>query len=299
MVTGFVVNSPAPIYNGARVIQNLFDCRKINKAVRQGTPLVLIYQYGRVASTSVYASVLAANLDMPVYHVHTLSSARAVEWIDRARRNGRRIDRNFVLGKLLGEVISKIGDGSYPKPWKIISIFREPISVFVSLHFLNPKGQFVEVLEKYCEGNKSPVIDYFQTLFDRDDPSGWLLSNWYDEVFGEETGVNVYDHRFDVDQGYQIIKDDRFEILLLRFEDLSNGFKQGAAQLFGLGEDRFNLIHSHLHKNDKYHEIHEYVKNNLKLSRETCNKIYSTKFIKHFYSDDLIDRLTAKWSTNS
>lgn len=299
LATGFVANSPAPIYNGARVIQNLCDSRKINKAVRHGIPLVLIYQYGRVASTSVYASVLAANLDMPVYHVHTLSLARATKWIEKAKQNGRRIDRNFVLGRTLGEVISGFGEGPYPNPWKIICIFREPISVMLSLHFLNPKGTFAQVLEKHGEKDRNQVVDYFQTLFDRDDPSGWLLSRWFDDVFQEETGINVYEHRFDVDQGYQIIKDDRFEVLLLRFEDLSKGFKQGAAEFFGLEADRFNLIHSHIHKNDKYNEIHEYVKNNLKLSVETLRKIYSTDFVRHFYSHELIERLTEKWSSAS
>lgn len=299
MATGFVANSPAPIYNGARMIQNLCDFRKINKAVRHGIPLVLVYQQGRVASTSVYASLLAANLDMPVYHVHTLSSARATEWIERAKQSGRRINRNFVLGKMLGEVISGLGEGPYPDPWKIICIFREPISVMLSLHFLNPRGEFAQLLEKYGEEDKNRVVDYFQALLDRDDPSGWLLTKWFDKVFREETGINVYDHRFGVDQGYQIIKDDRFEVLLLRFEDLANGFKKGAAQLFGLEEDRFNLIHSHIHKNDKYNEVHDHVKNNLKLSTKTLNKIYSTNFIKHFYSQELIERLTEKWSSPS
>lgn len=153
MATGFVANSPAPIYNGARMIQNLCDFRKINKAVRHGIPLVLVYQQGRVASTSVYASLLAANLDMPVYHVHTLSSARATEWIERAKQSGRRINRNFVLGKMLGEVISGLGEGPYPDPWKIICIFREPISVMLSLHFLNPR----ENLRNYWKNTERKI----------------------------------------------------------------------------------------------------------------------------------------------
>ena len=294
--TEFVANSPGPIYNTARTIQNIFDSRKIKNAVKSGTPLVLVYQYGRVASTSVYASVLAANIELPTFHVHTISSKRASEWVNRAKKNGEQINRNFIVGKILGDTISKQGDTPYPKPWKIISIFREPISLMLSLHFLNPEGKFLEVLEKYSETDKTKVIDYFVELFDNDNPSNWALSNWYDDVFPEETGINVYDYEFNSDQGYQIIRNERFDTLLLRFEDLANSFKVGGAELFGLDQERFNLLHSHIHKNDKYHEVHNYVKNNLVLSKETCDKLYSTKFMKHFYSDDFIEKLTNKWT---
>ncbi len=296
IVTRAISRSPCIVYNCARAIQNFIDAHKIREAVSSDNPLILIYQYGRVASTSVYTSVLDANLGHPVYHVHTLSADRASKWIQKARQNKEKIDRNIIVGKLLGDIISNSSANPRQTPWKIICIFREPISVIISLHFLNPKGPFAELLAKH--GNSCPdrVLKYFQDLFNRDDPAGWLLTRWCDDVFFEETGINVYDYGFNVDQGFAILRENKFEILLLRFEDLTNAFKQGAARFFEKEEQQFNLAHSHIHKSDEYQDVHDYVKLHLKLPIGTCEKIYSTKFFNHFYSKATIEMLVAKWS---
>ena len=58
----------------------------------------------------------------------------------------------------------------------------------------------------------------------------------------------------------------------------------------------FDLRYSHIHKIDDYKNIQKYVTENLKIDRETCEKVYSTKFIRHFYSDELIEKMVKKWS---
>ena len=141
-VTSYVSNSPKPIYNLFRKVQNFHDKFGVNKYIRNNVPLVLVYQYGRVASTSIYSSLKSANLNLPIYHVHTLSTSKADEWIENAKKNNQRIDRNYVLGRILGERLETQKFEFNKARWKIVCVFRDPISVIISLHFLNPRGHF-------------------------------------------------------------------------------------------------------------------------------------------------------------
>ncbi|PLX48509.1 MAG: hypothetical protein C0613_10835 [Desulfobulbaceae bacterium] len=296
LTTVLVSRAPRFVYDIARIGQNIVDRWVISRAVQNGTPVVLIYQYGRVASTSLYTSLLAANLEFPVYHVHTLSQYRANQGIYKAKEHGRRVARYLVLGKIVGEKIISLRDSPPPQPWKIVTVFRDPVSVMISLHFMNVSRYFAGSLKKNGELDKHKAIEHFLEILEKDDPSGWALSNWFDDVFYNELGVDVYKHKFDKDRGYTIINDSIFDILLLRFENLETGFNEGVAKLFNVDKQRVKLLHSHLHKDDKYADLQNYVKNNLKLSKSSCDKIYATKFAKHFYSDELISKLTKKWS---
>ncbi|MFH7320746.1 putative capsular polysaccharide synthesis family protein [Desulfurivibrio sp. D14AmB] len=294
--TVLISKAPNWLYSVARIWQTIFDRWAINRSIKNGTPLILIYQYGRVASTSLYTSLLAADLKFPVYHVHTISSHRASQRIAKVKERGHRVDRYMVLGKIIGEKIVSFGDSPPAQPWKIITVFRDPVSVMISLHFMNVSRYFADILGKNGELDTQKAIEHFQQITERDDPSGWAISTWFDDVFYDELGVDVYSHDFDKDRGYKIINDPRFDILLLRFENLDQAFNEGVAKLFNLDNHRIKLLHSHLHKDDKYLDLQNYVKNNLKLSNSACDKIYSTKFAQHFYSPELISKLTKKWS---
>ena len=294
--TRWLANSSPSIYNIARWLRCFFDKIYIDWSIYKNKPFVLIYQQGRVASTSVYESVCAVNLPYPVFHVHTVSAQRAQKRIAMAKKNKTRVDRNLVVGRLVGEAIERNKGKNGSEPWKVISIFRDPISIIMSLHFMNIDRHLQGVSTGNGRIDKMAVMQHFERLFANDDPSGWAIVNWFDDVFLEELGVDVYSHQFEYKKGYTIINDLRFNILLLKFENLASAFKYGAAKLLNVESQRLNLLHSNIHRDRRYDEVHKYVKKNFKLSRSICEKVYSTKFMKHFYSEDEIEELIRKWS---
>lgn len=294
-----VARGPDFIYRFSRVLQTRFDKWKIDGAIAEGMPLVLVYQPGRVASTSIYASLAASEIKFPIYHVHVLSPNRAEKAIQDAKVQGRVVRRNFVTGKIIGQGLSKLRDRPPTQPWKIISVFRDPVSVMLSLHFMRVERYFAAFLGPKGELSLSDATDHFRRILENDDPSGWGVMSWYERVFHDELGVDVYQYPFDVEKGYAVIRTPLYDVLLLRFEDLNTAFSKGVADLFGPDVGEVTLLHHHLHKDDRYADLHEQVKRRLKVSRSACERIYSTRFVQHFYSSEQISGLIDKWSGSS
>lgn len=296
LLTRLIVSKGPRVYNLIRAIICLYDKVKIKWAEKQNQPLILIYQQGRVASTSVYESLKAMKLPFPLYHVHTLSISKAEKEIQKAKNNNKKAYRHFFVGKYLGAAKNNIKVTPSFEPWKIICIFRDPIDIMLSLFFLNIENNPKNKAEQGLYKDKAATLEYFQNLFESNDPAGWAICNWFDDYFFDELGVDVYQYDFDKEKGFQVVKTEKFEILLLRFENLSNAYKNGCAELFNLDSNNFNLMHANIHKNDKYSEMHAYIKTNLQLSEPFCQKVYTTKLMQHFYSPEMIEKSIKKWT---
>jgi len=289
-ITRNLTGSSSFIYNVARWVRCLIDKALINKVTLSNKPFIIIYQQGRVASTSIYESLYDSNLTFPIYHIHTISAVSAQKQITAAKLSNRKVFRHLYVGKMLSNALIKHKTRNDTVPWKVISIVRDPLAIMVSLHFLNAKKD-----SNIFSSNES-TLKHFELLFSTNDPSKWAICTWFDDVFYDELGIDVYQHPFNTETGYTIIKEGKLDILLLRFDELSQAFKNGCSELFEVDKERFNLKHANVHKNTQYDERLSYVKKHLKIPREFCNKIYATKLAKHFYSPNQIEELTAKWA---
>jgi len=284
------------IYNLLRAVNGYIDWLRVSSAVKKRTPFVVVYQQGRVASTSVYESLKLLGLPNPIYHVHTLSEHKAKNEIAQLKQTGGKVFRHYFLGQKLAQALKNIDFLDVQKPWKIISIFRDPIEIMLSLYFLNIEDDPSGLLTTVNTSDKDYVLKFFKDLLETSNPAGWDVCNWYDDVFFNELGVDVYKSPFDKEKGYSIINTKRFDILLIRFEGIQSGYSHGVAELFDLDASVINLEHTNLHRTEQYSDIHKYIKKNLKLSRSFCEKVYATKIMKSFYSPEHIEELTKKWT---
>ena len=291
VLTDYVARSPRWVYDLTRSVIGMLDRSIIYWNTRRGRPLTLVYQQGRVASTSVYQALYPIKKARPLYHVHTLSANRADELISLAKRRKQSVPRNLFVGKYIANVMRQRPAG---EDWKIISIFRDPIAVMLSLHFMQPKNAFASTA---VGGNYSldDLLEHFTNLFENDDPQDWDVCTWYERIFKEETGVDVYSYPFDKESGYGIIEDENIRLLLIRFEDLSSQFAVATKNWLDLDEN-VELEHINIHRNRAMDDLHQRVRQELKISPEACERIYSTRFIQHFYSPELIRQLSAKWT---
>jgi len=289
-LTRKLVRSSSFLYNIARWARCLTDEFLINRAARANKPFVIIYQQGRVASTSVYESLYDSGISFPTYHIHSISAENTQKQIDSAKLSGSKVFRHLYVGNMLSIALANHKAQKHASPWKVISIFRDPLAIMISLHFLNAKED-----SNIFSSNVS-ALKHFESLFSTNDPSNWAICTWFDDVFYDELGIDVYQHPFNTDTGYTIIKEEKLDILLLRFEDLSQAFKNGCPELFGSEEGVFELKHANVHKNSQHDARLSYIKQHLKIPREFCDRVYSTKLVKHFYSPKQIEELTLKWA---
>lgn len=292
-MTRFAAESSDKTYNVMRRIRVTLDLLLLTKDRIFKKDYILIYQQGRVASTSVYESLTLLNLRQRLYHVHLLSAEKADKKIIAANKKKQKVPRYLYTGKYLAESFSKDKE----KNWHIITIFREPISMLLSVYFLNAERAFKHVnFDQEDELVKAEMIKEFKAVCENDDPDNWDICNWYDDIFKNEIGIDVFDFEFNKERNYLVISQENVQSLLLKFESLKDNFSYACSDFLDIKEaDELTLLNSNVHKNNKLSNHHQYIKNNLSLSIDALDRIYNTKFVKHFYSEKEIENFKEKW----
>ena len=77
-------------------------------------------------------------------------------------------------------------------------------------------------------------------------------------------------------------------------ENLSEVFSEAMQEFMGLS---VQLVRSNESSSKEYYEAYKTVSKRIILPKETCEKIYSTRFFRHFYSDELRSEYTKKWTS--
>jgi len=89
---------------------------------RDGRP-VLIYQFGKVGSSSLYHSLNRLNRE--VYHVHVLEAGRLAAVINSLKNAGQEIPMHLATSLYLQNAIQN-------RKWDVISIVRDPVARNIS-----------------------------------------------------------------------------------------------------------------------------------------------------------------------
>lgn len=260
-------------------------------------PLLLVYQQGRVASTSVYEALARSQSGLSVFHLHTISAQRADEIVARSRESGIRLDRNIILAKKVAQSLGRRRQrGRLSRPFKVVTIFREPVGIMLSLKMLNAQQSFADSLAMGSIPSPQEALEQVKASLERDDPSGWAIGNWFEEVLQEELGVDVFSVPFDHKNGFTLIETKEFDLVLLKYEMLKTSFSPAITALLGNEPPGLELRYSNVHRNDPFDEAHAYIKENLRLSQEFCERAYSTRFMQHFYSEEERKQLFLRWT---
>ena len=99
---------------------------------------------------------------------------------------------------------------------------------------------------------------------------------------------------FDHDSGFMIIDSDRFKVLCLRLES-NQVWRNTIRQFLGLDGDFELAVHNDA-KRKSYAPLYGKIRSNLNLSRESLQRIYSTKFARHFYTDEMRYQFLSNWT---
>lgn len=295
-INHIISNSPSWVYTPARYLVNLFDWLNINTAYLTNKPFLIVYQQGRVASTAVFETLDRLHLPYKLFHVHYLNEKNIEE--AKVIATGGVVHRHFFVGKTLGNRIRHSLSDKQPNrpPWRFVTIIREPVSLLLSTIFINGDKTF-ESLSKNDDLDQDAVLERVQKIFIEDDIEGWSILKWFELEFKQSLGISVYDFPVDNGGNFFILQTPDYEILVLKFEHLQQAFTDGTTSLLQLDQSScLSLPHSNPHRSDKYKDIQRYVNKNICLPVEVLGKIYSSEYVKHFYSEQEISALIKKWS---
>lgn len=171
------------------------------------------------------------------------------------------------------------------EPWKIITLTREPVDRNISAFYRDlHKYSDVGVLGKFTPALYGNFIKNYS--------HSWVL-NYFDKEFKKSTGVNVYKYPFDITKGWNIIKYKNLEILILRMENISITGKDAFKEFLDIEfkPTNTNSMREKSHLRDSYRIFRE----NANFSEKWLNKMYNSKYAKHFYSEVERNAYKKKW----
>ncbi len=260
---------------------------------------LIIYQMGKVGSSSLVRSLLETGSDMDIFQVHFLTK----EWIDIVDdqyRNASKVHKRFILDEhwLASKFLSnKIAENKNDR-WKVITLVRDPIARNISSFFQSFDIYFPDDAKRFYDENadlaglSSELIDMFLNKFERHEvPLGW-----YDIHMKPVFNIDVYESEFNKSEKYQILRNKNTELLILRLEDIDVTATEAIEAFLGIND--FSIINANISSDKGYANAYSKFKHLLKLPQEYIDRMYSSRYVNHFYTDEEVECFRSKW-TNS
>lgn len=269
-------------------------------------PPLVLFQMGKVGSSTIRKSLKALDLDMPIYHTHLLTKARIAK-TEKERRKYFRTERySYLKRPWLNQFLRKqIDDGLDGKKWKVVTLTREPIARNISTFFENlevkllDSGDQYEIKSDYYDIDPTIVkLDHMQELidlfFDRLDHDSPLT--FFDRELKEVFGVDVFASEFPKARRYKIYRDEKADVLLIRLENLNDCVCDAFKEFLNIEE--VTLIDTNIGSEKVYAPLYERFKDAVVLPESYVERMYTSKYMQHFYSEEEIAKFRAKWRTS-
>jgi hypothetical protein len=255
---------------------------------------ILVFQMGRVGSNSVEHSLRNAyqslSLDIPVFHAHYMSNYEKVE----ARAKQDLPDPTLFLKdlQLTKELRKQVLEISGAPKLKVISLVRDIIARNISTFFY-ALPEFIPDWEQRLRNN-SLTAEYLHEVFLSKKSYELTALNWFDEQMQPTFDIDVYETFFPKKSGYKIYSSPKADLLVMRLESLKVCVNQAIREFLGL--TNFELSKVNTGDERKTGELQRLFKTK-PLPREYVDRMYRSKFSRHFYTDAELETFTRCWTT--
>lgn len=249
--------------------------------VRRKTP-VIVFQMGKVGSTSVRASFPTAGhpLAVQTHHLHRPRIEEAKAW---SRERGLPTRAHFFHADAVARRVVDPG-----RPFKLITLVREPVGRSISNFFHN----FERFVGVPLESSDHSVPELVEILVSREKELD--EARWFQREFEPALGVDVYAHPFPHDEGTQRIPAGAGEILVLRLET-PDPVKEAAIADF-LGEASFTLASANVGDAKDYGAGYAAFRDQARFPADFLDRKLDGAYAAHFYSDRERAEIRARWS---
>jgi len=268
--------------------------RKLERQL-SGRPPLVVFQMGKVGSSSVTESLKAIDVPFELFHVHVLTRD-GIEGVHREYRHATRvygrpaIQRHIVESDYLRRQLD--GNDSSVR-WKVISLVRDPVARNISTFFHSLCIYFPELcVDDRQIFSEERIPELLETYINRWDGHHTPL-HWFQTQLEPVFDIDVYDMPFPKDKGYQIIESGAVSLLLLRLESL-NATARPAMEDF-LGLQGVKLDNHNVAEKKAYASAYKAFQKQLKLPGEYLDTLYDSKYARHFYTEDEIAGFRKRW----
>lgn len=260
---------------------------------------IVIYQMGKVGSSSIWNSLKSLNLGIPIYHVHGLEHQQVSTELGKSKKRFSKL-RTISYETLHAEYLRhQIDAENFIKPWKVITIVREPVSQVLS-SFFQGLEQEIKLGFDYrkkvkTDSYKKVITEIIQRFEEKyiDNENFLHPYTWFDREIKSNFGIDIFANLPFEQANYAIYTGDRANILLLKLETL-NDFCEIAFQEF-LEIDNFKLIKTNVGTQKRYGKFYKDFLSRIDLPRDYLDKMYRSNLMKTFYSDSEIEKFYQYW----
>lgn len=271
---------------------------------------ILVYQMGKVGSSSIRNSlfrcrdpktrlVLMSHEFFPIRNRDPGKIVIDAEYQDDVLReieHDQQVFDQFPFRARLGwrfreKFYSEKIYKSYVKPGhplRVITLVREPVANNVSM-FFQLIDQFLDIPIEESHVDIDEVIEIFLTRYMHTRPLTWL-----DAELKTTLGVDVFQHPFPAERGYQIISSGNVRLLTLKCE-LDDAIKANAIAEF-LELDEFEIVRSNVTREKSHAKEYAEFRRRIRIPEALLDEMYESKYARFFYSADERARFRDRWS---
>jgi hypothetical protein len=281
-----------------------YQVRRTRQLAKQ-TQLILVYQMGKVGSSTVVRSLEAR--DMLAVNVHTFDPyfLKRGQKIFKAEFKATGAQAKTLWDQQL--IRRRLRRLQHREPVKIITLVRDPVARNIS-HFF----QWPNMIMEPANGGlhlRSPVFKYdrnfkadcaekelaalFMTHFKLHDRP----LNWFDIELKPNFEIDVYNSKFPRKEGYQILRKGNTEVMVIKLEKL-NEVAKTAFKAF-LGIESFELNAVNIGQEKKTSGLYRRYLETIRLPEEYLDGMYNSKYCRHFYGKEEIETFWERWSRSS
>ena len=261
-------------------------------------PPLLIYQMGKVGSSSIYRSIKSGWTQSPVYHLHVLSEDN-LNALDRVIRESYPKTRFIPEHLIAGEFLRRYLPTTTPKQkWKIITLVRDPIARNVSSFFqdLTTRHAYLNYSQLIdnddIEGTSRLLIEAFLNNHDHHRPL-----NWFDMELKRVFNMDVLSEAFDKERGFTICSNDRCNVLVIKLEALDRCVEPAFKQFLNL--DGFQLQTENVSIQKNYGQLYNAVRKSIQFPDAFIDRMYASRLVQHLYTADEIAGFRRRWCTST
>lgn len=249
-----------------------------------GRQPVFVWSMAKTASTSLEHAV-EAGLGRPALHCHRITPAGRAA-IRRAEERDRSVERD----RWTGEFVHRLSMSPAPSGrWEVVCGVRDPMSRSVSQFFqvAAPMG--------YLAGDGAGVAT--RDLWDRYvDFHGSYIGDrdWFVDELQAATGIDVYAQPFDWSRGWQSYTNDRWKVLVIRFEDLPRVASAALEAFFDTGEP-IAVPRQNAAADKAVGDAYRRFRAEAVVPEDTLAGAYGTRQARHFYSPQELEAFRSRW----
>lgn len=270
-------------------LRRYFAYRKVEQLVKDKADPILVYQMGKVGSSTIHNTLVSHGLGARTFHIHFLSADIAIHKKFLKKHNILPYHEYIYFGEVFRKHILKNNFRNI----KVISLVREPIGLIVSNLFEN-SYQVKEILDD--EGNI--IVEKAKEYLDRElkkDDIFRFFDEWFDREIKAVFDLDVFSRPFDKDLGFHMYPVRNGELLIMRTDVISDRGPALLKEFLGL-EEMPVIQKTNVREMSSEAASYKELTDQLSIKEEVCRRIYQRPLARHFFTDEMIEGYINSWA---